>query len=64
MSLFVRTNGNATILTPPSTYRLKWYFAFRQNPIFLKDQSMKNINPLSMYGEKFYQLQVAQRRVK
>ena len=32
-----------------------------QNPIFLKDQNIKYINTISMYGEKFYQLHAAQR---
>ena len=54
---------SATVLTPPF-HRLKRYSAFCQNPIFLKDQIMKiNINTISMYGEKFYQLHAAQRQL-
>ena len=47
---------SATILMPPSS-GLSGILLYHQNPIFLKDQIMKkNINFLSMYGEKFYQL--------
>ena len=47
---------SATNLTLPSTSFQERYSAFRLNPICTKDQSMKNINTLSMHGEKFYQL--------
>ena len=49
---------SATILTPPST-GLNGDSAFRQIPIFLKDQNMKNINTISMHREKFYQIHKA-----
>ena len=37
-------------------HRLKGYSAFHQNPIFLNDLNMKNINTLLINREKFYQL--------
>ena len=39
------TNEKCTNSHAPQ-HQLKWHSAFRQNPIFLKDQNMKNINTL------------------
>ena len=59
--------ASATILTSPGTglsgNLLKRYSAVCSNPIFRKDQNMKNINTISMHGEKFYQFNAAQRQL-
>ena len=53
---------SATILMPPST-SLSGILLSAENSIFPKDQNIKTINTISMFGEKFYQLHVAQRQL-
>ena len=52
----MRNNGKCINSHAPK-HGLKRYSAFRQNPIFLKDQNVKkNSNTISMDGAKLYQL--------
>ena len=48
---------SAIIFSPPSTGLSGILLSV------LKDQNMKKINTILMYGEKFYQLHVAQRQL-
>ena len=56
LSLFIRTNGKCTNSYAPK-HLLKQYSAFRQNPIFLKDQNMEKyqnyIDALDHYGKTY-----------
>ena len=54
---------SATIFTPLSTGFSGILLSVRTQYSGLKDQTMTNINTISMYREKFYQLHAAQRQL-
>ena len=39
------------VLFPDQTHYFKWYSAFRKNPMFQKDQNIKNQHYIDVWGE-------------
>ena len=61
-SLFMRTNGKSTKSYAPST-GFSSTLLFVRTQYFWRTSIWKNINTISMYGEKIYQLYAAQRQL-